>query len=350
MRSPFQFRGRSIMRIRGKRGPILLGLAVLALPLVFSGCGTQISAKGIKLAAYETIKLPGKGGHGDLVEYDSANKYLYVAHHGDDFIVINTDTNKVLHDITVGPDPNGVAFDSKYVYVTVGTGNTLTVIDKSTWQVVNQVKTEGTTPDGLWLDSANNNLYLASDDANDVEVYSSGNNPTFQSKIALQPATPKSGPDVGVLVASKNRLYMPDDSLVEMIDLTSGQVTKSVDTQLPVTAKGATKGMAYDPSTNRLWVATTAKKVLVFDADTLQQLATLKESSSGDEVQFDPTANIVVAFGGKGFDVYDAKTMKWTGGVKSKSANSHTGAIDTFLHDIYLYEGDANVVVDYMLP
>jgi YVTN family beta-propeller protein len=112
---------------------------------------TANPAPNFKLAA--TIPLPGSGGHGDLVAYDAAKKLVYLAHHGDDLVVIDPAAKKVMADIKVGADPNGVAFDSSYLYVTTGGANTIAVVSISDWKVVKQVTSKDTGPDGIWLDS-----------------------------------------------------------------------------------------------------------------------------------------------------------------------------------------------------
>lgn len=338
--------------IRPKRTGALALFGAISLATACGGSSpggiaapTGNPAPNFKLAA--TVPLPGSGGHGDLVAYDPAKKLVYLAHHGDDLVVIDPTAKKITADVKVGADPNGVAFDSSYLYVTTGGANTIAVVSISDWKVVKQITSKDTGPDGIWLDSSTQKLYVISDDGNDVMVFTAGANPTQTATIPLLPEKPTSGPDVGVLVPSKKRLYEPDDSLVEIIDLTSGKVTKSVDTKLPIAKNGATKNMVYDPKTNHLWVATTAKKVLILDADTLETVGSIPATASDDQMAFDPGRRLIYAFGGTGFDAFDADKMTLVASVDTGSKTTHTGAVNPTTHEVYIYEGDANLLGIY---
>ena len=300
-------------------------------------------------ALVSTIPLPGPAGHGDWVAYDQSNGYIYLSHHGMNVVVVDTKTNKVVANID-SPDlntPDVIAFDSKYLYVTGEKAGKIVVISKATWKIVGTATTKGPSPDGIWLDTAMGRLYVVSNDANQLEVYGAGEQPHLIASYPLEPAKPKAGPDVGILLPSKNKLYEPDDSLILAIDLDSGQITRRLDSRLPVTGNGATKGMVYDPRGARLWVATTGKRVLVLDPDTFAKVKTLAATEADDQMGFDPGLRLVYAFGGHGFDVYNADTMEHVAYVDTGSPVTHTGAIDPATHQVYVYEGQANVLGVY---
>ncbi len=318
----------------------VLGALVVTLPVSAGSIGYRMVTK---------ISLPGKGGHGDWVTYDPGTNSVYVALHGSGVAVIGAATNKVVTDVDPIKGPNGIAYDSEYVYAAAGDTNELVTISKKDWKIASRVKTKGTSPDGVWFDSTHGTVLVASDDKNWIEVYSAGATPKLLRTIALQPANPKAGPDVGVLVTSKGILYMPDDALVEEVNLETNKVGRAVDTHVKLAKTGGTKGMIYDPKTNHLWVGTTAKEVLVLDASTLATVATVPARSGIDEVAFDPGLRLVYTFEGsaKGFEVYSADEMKRVAYVNTGSGNTHTGDVDPKTHRVYAYEGDANVVGVY---
>ena len=288
-------------------------LTVAALTLVGWGSGAAVAASetgappaspnGYSLVT--TIPLPGPAGHGDWVAYDPGNGLIYLSHHGSNLVVVNPTTNVVVANIE-SPDlktPDVMAFDSKYVYVTAEDAHRIVVISKKDWKIVGTARTKGASPDGIWLNPDQGKLYVVSNAANQLDVYGSGREPHLIATYPLKPAKPKAGPDVGVLVPSRSTLYEPDDALVLAIDSNTGRITGILNTHLKIGKNGATKGMVYDPKTNRLWVATTDKKVLILDADMLMEITTPKATEPDDGISFDPGRRLVYTFGGRGFDV-----------------------------------------------
>ncbi len=307
-----------------------------------------LSAASLQFSLVAKIALPGKGGHGDWVTYDPDTKDVYVALHESGVAIVDTVARKVVADVEPVKGPNGIAYDAGYVYAAAGDSNELVVISKGDWKIAGRVKTKGTSPDGVWVPSLGT-VVVASDDNNWLEVYSGGATPHLIRTIDLLPAHPKSGPDVGVYVSSKRLLYMPDDSLVEAVDVNTGKITRWVDTQVPLAKTGGTKNMSYDPKTNRLWVGTTAKKVLVLDADTLKVVGSTPARAAIDQVSWDPELRLIYTFEGSanGFEVFNADTMEAVAYVDTGSGNTHTGDVDPRTHLVYPYEGDANVVGVY---
>jgi hypothetical protein len=295
-----------------------------------------------------TIPLPGPAGHGDWVAFDPGTGDIYLSHHGQNFVVVDPRTNKVIANIDSPylADANVMAFDPKYVYVTAGKSNQLVVISKASWKIVGTVQTES-SPDGIWVDSARDRLYLISDDANRVEVYDMGNQPHLLAKYPLEPAKPVAGPDVGTLVPSKGTLYEPDDNLVLAMNINNGRIAKRLNTDLKIGKTGATKGIVYDPKTDRLWVGTTDKQVWIVNPDTLARITSVPATEADDQLVIDPSMRRVYAFGGHGFDVYNADNMQHLAYVDTGSAITHTGTVDLANHEVYVYEGKANVLGVY---
>ncbi len=296
-----------------------------------------------------TIPLPGPAGHGDWVAYDAGNGYIYLSHHGSNLVVVDPKTNTVVANIEspLMKTPDVMTFDANYVYVTAEDADRVVVISKKDWTIAGSVKTKGAAPDGIWLDSAMGRLYVVTNTANQLEVYAPGARPKLIATYRLQPAKPKAGPDVGVLVPAKGTLYETDDNLVLAIDAKTGQITGVLNTRLPIAENGANKSMIYDPKTNRLWMATTDKQVLILDADMLTEITNPRATEPDDGMSFDPDLRLVYAFGGHGFDVYNADTLQHVAYVNTGSAVTHTGAIDPVNHRVYAYEGQANVLGVY---
>jgi DNA-binding beta-propeller fold protein YncE len=295
------------------------------------------------------IPLPGPAGHGDWVAYDPGNDLIYLSHHGSNLVVVDPKKNAVVANIEspLLKTPDVMTFDANYVYVTAEDAHRIVVISKKDWTVAGSVRTKGAAPDGIWLDPAIGRLYVVTNTANQLEVYTPGVRPTLIATYPLRPAKPKAGPDVGVLVPAKGTLYETDDSLVLAISAKTGQVTGVLDTHLPIAKNGANKSMVYDPKTNRMWVATTDKQVVILDADMLVEVTNPPATEPDDGMSFDPGLRLIYAFGGHGFDVYNADTLQHVTYVNTGSAITHTGAVDPVNHRVYAYEGQANVLGVY---
>ena len=295
-----------------------------------------------------TVALPGKAGLGDWVTYDPEMNSVYVALHESGVAVIDADSNAVVADVEPVPAPNGIAYDSGYLYVAAAGTNELVVVSKRDWKVAGHVKTRGAAPDGVWVPTIGT-VMVSSNENNWVEVYSSGVSPRLLATFPLYPPHPQTGPDVGLYVASKGILYMPVDALVEAVDVKAGKVRAWVNTHIPLTKSGGTKNLTYDPVKNLLWVGTTANKALILDADTLVVRGSVPAHGGIDEVSFDPGLRLIYAFesSANGFDVFNADTRLPAAYVNTGSGNTHTGAVNPKTHNVYVYEGDANVVAVY---
>ncbi len=326
-----------------------MGLAALpAMQVPVSPSAAPAATGMMEYTLVTTVPLPGKAGPGDWVIYDPEMNSVYVALHESGVAVIDAEANTVVADVEPVPAPNGIAYDSGYLYVAASGTNELVVISKGDWKIVGRVRTKGATPDGVWVPNIGT-VAVSSDEKNWVEVYSSGDSPRLLKTVPLYPSSPQTGPSVGLYIASKGILYMPVDSLVEAVDLEAGKVRAWVDSHLPLTKLGGTKNLTYDAARDLLWVGTTANKALILGADTLALRGSVPAHGGIDEVSFDPVLRLVYAFenSAQGFDVFNADTRLPAAYINTGSGNTHTGDVNTRTHNVYVYEGDANVVAVY---
>ncbi|MGH7015390.1 MAG: hypothetical protein ACREEL_14790 [Stellaceae bacterium] len=115
-----------------------------------------------------------------------------------------------------------------------------------------------------------------------------------------------------------------------------------VDEYLKLTKYGGTKARIYDAKHGRLWMGTTDDEVLVIDPSNLKIIAKVPDYGGIDDVAFDPKLDIVYAFGGngrKGFDAFDAKTMKPITFVWTNVFQTHAGSVDAANDEVYAYGG-----------
>ncbi|MDE2239016.1 MAG: YncE family protein [Rhodospirillales bacterium] len=328
---------------------LLTGVALLGGMMTGTALANPITFKEVA-----KIPLPCQPGHGDWVAYDPGNHDVYVSLHGGGMAVVNTDTNTVIHNFPSVTEPNTMTFDDNYVYETqaegpgAGKSNQIIVIDKNTWQIVDRVDTVGTSPDGTFIDKANGRLYVAMDDDNSIDEYTTGAHPKYIKKIMLLPKNPVAGPDVASLY--NGWIYATDDAYVEKIDPNTGKIAAIVNYHLKLNDFGGTKGMFYDRAHDVLWVGTTTGGMLLINPDNLEVEKHLKMTAGADAVIADHGLGIGYAFEGgiPGFDYYDIKDQKFLGTVKTGTAKpTHSGAVDPVTHRVYAYAGGEAALIVY---
>ncbi len=288
----------------------------------------------------KTIDLPGdKGGHGDYVAFDPDTSTIWISQSPDhQVVVVDTNTNTVKGVVPGIANGNLVTLTPKYAFLDDADSTTVTVVDKSTLKPVGTFKVEGKTPDGMIYDPKNQEIFVTADDSNDDTVVKA--TPPFKqvAHFGLQPEKAKDGPDVGTLVAAQNRIYQPDDNQIDVIDPKTNKITAVWKPDV----KGDVKPMVYDPKTKHLFVGTTDKKMLVLDASTGKQVASIPLQGSVDETTIDLGARRAFVGDKAGVvEVIDLDNNTVADTIPSEK-NVHTLAVDTKTHNVYVYRNESN--------
>ena len=296
-------------------------------------------------ALLKTIALPGGvGGHGDIVAYDADTKTVWLAQSPDNnVVVIDTTTNTIKATIPNIGNANGIALSPQYAFVADVTNNTTDVIDKHTFQVVAQLHQTGTTPDGVIYIPSTNQIAVASDDNNVLDLINATGAFTQTASVQLQPNPAVSGPDVPLYVAQKDLIYQPDDQQMDVINPHTGAIVNT----FHLVSTGTVKPAVYDPVTNHLLVGTTNNQLLVVDADQGTILKTIAVAGSVDQATIDVSARLAF-FGDKAgtADIVNLDTNQLAGGLPAEK-NMHTLDVDPTTHDVYVYENNRNTVDVY---
>lgn len=323
---------------------LLAGTALLSGLMM----GTSFASSPYTFKLVTKIALPTAPGHGDWVAFDPSNQDIYVSLKDHGMAVVDTKTNKVVHTIKDIQAPNTMTFDKNYVYETAAEGagngkvNQVVVIDKKNWKIVDRVKTKGTSPDGIFTDPTNHDLYVVSDDNNWIERYTTGAHPKFIAEYPLEPTKPENGPDVeGVY---NGTIYATDDFDLETVNPNDGKIGLIANYMVKQSKSGGTKGTFWDSDHQAIWVGTTNHLMMIVNPKTLIDEKPLPETAGADEVSNDPGLGLGYAFesGAQGFDVYSVKDEKYltTVGTGMKGP-THSGAADPVTHDVYVYVGPA---------
>lgn len=136
-------------------------LAIL-LVLAFAGFGLAV-AQQTTPAGYHLLKKIVIGGSGgwDYLALDAQSRLLYVSH-GNAFEVVNVDTGAKLDPIANLKGVHGVAFapDRGRGYISNGQGNSVTVFDLKTRQVIEEISiSPAQNPDAILYDAFSGRVF-----------------------------------------------------------------------------------------------------------------------------------------------------------------------------------------------
>lgn len=307
-------------------------IAATALPAVAAGSAYKL---------VKTIDLPGdKGGHGDWTTFNPKTGMVWLSQSpAHNIVVIDTKTNTVAHVIPDVANSNGIDFAGEYAFAADNDSNAIVVIDQKSYEKVATLTPEGKGPDTVNFLSKEGRIYTssASDDATE---FSATKPFKVVAKYRLKPDPAKDGPDIAAYVASKDKIYQPNDNVVDVIDAKTGKIDNVWD----VGITGSAKAAAYDAKTNHLLIGTGEKKVLVLDANTGKVVATIPVQGAVDATIIDESARRAYEGDKAGVvDVIDLDSNKVVDTLPSEK-NMHTLAVDSKTHAVYVYRNEGNKV------
>jgi YVTN family beta-propeller protein len=301
------------------------------------------ATKAVTASTLKSIRLPGTGGHGDLVVADPDTHQVYVAQSPDNnVVVIDTATNTIRAVIGAVPNANGIAYNQDYLFVSEASTNKVAIISKATWRVIATVPSGGKTPDAIYADAKDHTIFVTNDGSNNTQYFSDSAPFKVLGNIPLQPAKPKLGPDLGTYAPTTNTIYQSDDNNVVVIDAATRTIKKVI--TLPLAAGTGAKDMYYDPRRDVLWVATSGKEILAVNPHTGSVVATVTIPSGADQLSSDGAGLLFLGLGKAGvMGVIDMDTHKYLAGIPTE-VDTHTLAYLPNSGLVYVYRGTSNVV------
>ncbi|HEV2160708.1 MAG TPA: hypothetical protein VGR52_00515 [Stellaceae bacterium] len=315
---------------------MILPAAMLAVGLAVSTAAAQTEYKLVK-----TIDLPGdKGGHGDWTTFDRDTHTVWLSQSPDhDVVVIDAATNKVKGVIPGVENGQGIALTPEYAFLSDAKGNATIVVNKRTLQKVATLKPEGKGPNGTNYVPQTGEVYVSTDN-NEMTVFSA--KPPFKetAHFTLEPNPAKGGPDVGLYVAAKRRLYQPDDNIVDVIDPGKHAIVATWNPGVT----GDTKPMVYDAKTNHIVLGTTDLKVLVLDAKTGKAIASIPVKGKVDETVIDEGARRAFVGDKAGLIEVVDLDRNTLADILPSEKNVHTLTVDPATHVVYVYRNESNKV------
>ncbi|AGB26214.1 hypothetical protein Mycsm_06051 [Mycobacterium sp. JS623] len=333
--------------------PVLGVVAIATATLLTVSCSapsaapaapvSQKPAPKVNVITQKTIALPGVGGHGDEVVVDPGAHAAYVAQSPDNnVVVIDTTANSVEAVVPQIASGNGIAFSDSYVFVAEADSGTVAVIAKPSWKVIATVPSGGKTPDAIYYDPHENSVFVANDDSNNMEQFSATAPFAIEGTLNLDPAQPKTGPDLGTYSSADDKIYQSDDNNVDVIDAKTRTIQKVF---TPLSPDVATKDIYFDQARRLLWVGTSDPKVIAIDPDTGKVVYTVKTASGMDQLAADTDDGLLFLGESKAgvMGVVDLATHENITDVKTESG-FHTEGYLPGSHHAYTYLNQSNKI------
>jgi len=275
----------------------------------------------------DTIKVGGEGGW-DILIADAKDHRLFVSH-GTRAVVIDTQANKVVGEISKANGIHGIAFSPKYGFTTNGRDNAVTMFDLETLKTIGIIPT-GNNPDALVYDKATDRVFVFNPGSKNATVIdATGGKVVGTIDLPGQPEFAVSD--------EKGKVFVNLEDKSSITEIDSKKMT--VITTWPLAPAEGPTGLAIDNKTHRLFAACEGQMVAV-DANTGKVVATIPTGKGTDGMEFDPDLKYVFApNGGDGTltVIHEDSPDKYSlvENVKTRP-RARTMALDTKTHKVYL--------------
>ncbi len=255
----------------------------------FSTTVSAVDSPSYRLS--KTISL-GDGERWDYVTFDAASSRVYVAQ-GDHVTVVDPEKGTVVgkigpfsggtHGIAI-PTRSGVGFTDD------GKAGTVSAFDPKTFAILKTIKTSPDA-DGMVLDPSSGHLFVINGDTGTITVI----DPAKKSAIA----TIATGAGLEAAVADgSGKLFVDGVEKHDVIAIDTKSNT--VLNHFPMPTCERPHGIALDAATRRIFATCANKVMVVLDADTGKNIATLPIGAMNDGAVFDPVRKFAISSNGEG--------------------------------------------------
>lgn len=305
---------------------------VVTFVLAAAGCAQQLP-----LQTVADIPLPGRASRFDYQSFDASTGRLYVAHLGDDSVVVfDTAARKVVGEVGDVKHVHGVLAvpELHRVYASATGTNELVVIDDSNLKVAARIPA-GEYPDGIAYAAGVKKLFVSDKMGKTVTVIDAVNNKPL--------STIQMGGPVGNSQYDPNsgRIFSAVHKLNEIVEIDPEQ--EKVTARYALTDCRDPHGLLIDPANRLVFAACEANsKLVVFDLAARKQVAVHSVGSEPDVLAFDASLGRLYIACESGFvSIFDETTGSKEGtAVKPVAsffyaARAHSVAADSKTRQIY---------------
>jgi len=266
------------------------GLVIL---LAVATAGVAAAAQAQQPAGYHLLKKHVLGGEGgwDYMALDGQTRLLYVTH-GTAVEILNVDTGVKGEPITKLQGVHGVAFapERNRGYISNGRGDSVSVFDLKTHQVLVEIPSSGQNPDAIMYDAFSGRIFTF--------------NGRTANATAIDAATDKvvGTVDIGgkpefAVTDGKGMIFVNNEDKSEVVafDAKSLEVKK----RWSIAPGEGPSGLAIDLKNKRLF-SVCDKVMVVSDFENGKTVATVPIGGGPDAVRYDAGTGLIFASNGEG--------------------------------------------------
>jgi YVTN family beta-propeller protein len=283
----------------------------------------------------KTVAL-GPGERWDYVVFDPSAKRVYVAH-GDHVTVVDERKGEVIGQIGTFPGgTHGIAIsvETKQGYTDDGKAGVAIAFDLESLKPLKQISA-APDADGIIFEPVTRHVYVINGDSGSLTVI----DPQTNAEIAT--ITVGAGLEAGV-VDGKGAVFVLGAEKHEIVSI--GAKTNTIVAHWAIPDCLKPHGLAIDPQTRRLFATCANKVLIVVDADTGANIATLPIGGSSDGAAFDPARKLIFSSNGEGTvsviqekdaqTFVPANTIKTMPGARTMTIDPETGRLFLVAADI----------------
>lgn len=294
--------------------------------LIIVFCFSSSIAQTYKVS--KKINISGDEGW-DYLAVDEINQHLFVSH-GSVVNVVDLKTDKTIATI---PDTRGVhgiaiANDLNKAFITDGKDNAVSIVNLTTFELIEKVVIEGQKPDAVLYDKFSQKVFTYNAKTSNATVLDAVSNKVVKN-------IPLGGKPEFSVTNTKGLVYVniEDKNQIKTIDTKTLEVTAT----WSIAPGDEPSGLAIDLQTNRLFSVCGNNLMIVVDATNGKIIKTLAIDDGCDGVAFDPKKKLAFSSNGIGtitvvkeenantFSVQE--TVKTQKGARTITINKSTGQL-----------------------
>jgi YVTN family beta-propeller protein len=315
-----------------------LGCRVLSAGLALAFCRSPVADAAEPAApSYRVAKAIALGGgeRWDLLAFDPSDKRVYIAH-GDHVTVVDEAKGQVVGQIGTFPGgTHGIAISSKtnQGYTDDGKAGTAIAFDLKSLKPLKQIAA-APDADAIIYEPVTGHVYVIHGDSGSITVI----DPDTNSAISTIDVGAKLEPGIADGAGGLFINGVANNEIIK-VDVRTNKI--AAHWAMPTCSKP--HGLAVDPKARRLFATCANNVMVVVDADTGSNVATLPIGSSTDGAAFDPIRKLIFSSNGDGtlsvVREKDAQTFVVAATIKT-SPGARTMTIDQATGRLFLVAAD----------